>query len=123
MTCNKFLQNRPKNRNSTQTQSDRPTLWFFFVFILEAPCLPFLGFFKTLATRVVFLGAPHAEKRPKTRLKNKAKNGRKKKPSSTPLSFSFDMEFFPKKIVVFLSSPSEKRTKKSFLKKVNTYLI
>jgi hypothetical protein len=36
MTCNKFLQNRPKNRNSTQ--SDRPTLWvFFFCFFLEAP--------------------------------------------------------------------------------------
>jgi hypothetical protein len=32
MTCNKFLQNRPKNRNSTQ--SDRPTLCvcFFLVF-------------------------------------------------------------------------------------------
>jgi hypothetical protein len=30
MTCNNFFQNRPKNRNSTQ--SDRPTLCFFVFF-------------------------------------------------------------------------------------------
>jgi hypothetical protein len=36
MTCNRFLQNGPKKRNSTQ--SDRPTFFFFF-FFKEAPWL------------------------------------------------------------------------------------
>jgi hypothetical protein len=36
MTCNKFLQNRPKKRNPTQKQPTDSSL-FFLIFFLEAP--------------------------------------------------------------------------------------
>jgi len=52
MTCNKFLQNRPKKRNPTQKQqTDSP---FFLGFFCVAPCTYLPAFFLQQAFEMDF---------------------------------------------------------------------